>query len=62
MKELLIKVVLDNEQKIMSTAINKNGFKDNLEDTLLIIGLLENLKSLELDKIKKKNQAKITYK
>jgi len=62
MKKLLIKVILDNNNNTIGAAVSKLGFKDDVEGTLITIGLLEDLKSVELDKIKTKNKAKITYK
>lgn len=51
-KEINIRVILEGEK--IGTAINHKGFSENgytLEQVLTTIGILENLKQLELKKL-----------
>ena len=52
MKEVLIKIRLEGN-RILS-AIETDGFDDTIHSNMEIIGILENLKSVELDKLKTK--------
>ena len=52
-KEVTIKVQVTNEkQGNINTMICKQGFSNTVEDSLLLIGIFENLKMLEHEKIK----------
>ena len=52
MKELLIRVKINNKKKDIMTIIQKAGFDESITDSLIMIGVLENLKSNEQEKLK----------
>jgi hypothetical protein len=56
MKEILIRAGIDSESDKILTAIKHKGFTEgeeyNLEQIILTIGILENLKQQMLDKLK----------
>ena len=60
-KELVIKCIINKSSN--NVAIIKNGFdSESVEDALTIIGMLENIKSLELERIKTVQQNQIDIK
>lgn len=60
MKELLIKIQIDGDK--IQTVCKRNGFTDDASGILEVIGILDNLKNLELDKLKKHANIKLPLK
>jgi len=53
MKKISWEVAIDNERNKVGTIETVKGFdKNSLEDNYTIIGILDNLKQLHLDKLK----------
>jgi len=52
MKEVTIKVKIDDNNQIL-TAIHAKGLdlKENVEDKFTLVGILENIKRIEMDKL-----------
>jgi len=52
MKEITISVKIDDNNQIL-TAIHAKGLdlKENVEDKFTLVGILENIKCIEMDKI-----------
>jgi len=52
MKEITISVKIDDNNQIL-TAIHAKGLdlRDNVEDKFTLVGILENIKRIEMDKI-----------
>lgn len=59
-KELNIAVKV--EEGKLRTLVKRDGFEDSPLGVLEVIGILENLKQLELDKLKKSYQESLTNK
>lgn len=60
-KELVIKCIINKNSN--NIAVVKNGFdSESVEDALTVIGLLENIKSLELERIKTVQQSQVDIK
>lgn len=56
MKEIIIKIKMTQDK--MATMIDKQGFPDDMASILQMIGVLENLKLQEIDKLKNLSKEK----
>ena len=59
-KEIDISVRIEDGK--LKSLVKRNGFEDSPLGILEVIGILENLKQLEMDKLKKSHQEQITNK
>lgn len=50
MKQILIKVILEGDE--IGTTMRTQGFDQTAESSLTLIGALENIKNLEIEKLK----------
>lgn len=57
MKEVVFKIKIDGER--IYSVVESLGFPDTLESKFEIIGILENLKNIEMEKIKTKFSSKV---
>lgn len=60
-KELVIKCIINKNSN--NVAVIKTGFdSESVEDALTVIGILENIKNLELERIKTVQQGQVDIK
>lgn len=59
-KEILIQIRIEGDK--IQTVCKREGFEDNASGILEVIGILDNLKNLELDKLKKHANIKLPLK
>ena len=60
MKEINIKIIINEDE--IKTLVSKNGLTNDSSGILEFIGVLENLKNLELEKLKKTHNIKLNNK